>query len=341
MAARRKSRQPENPDAERLKSVLQLSSDWYWEQDENLRFTYFSGRAFGDAGFESASLIGRTRWEIPGVRFEPDERAALQAKLDARQPFSDYEYRHTGPDGVVRYISTSGIPMFDAAGRFTGYRGTSRDITKRKRAEEEQSRFHAAIDTSADMIALVDRATMRFIDVNATACEMQGYSREEMLQMGPQDIIPMSREAIERGYDETIASGRTTQLETYLHRRDGTRTPVEVLRRAARSGDRWIIVAIVRDISGRRRAEQLLALEHAVNRTLAEADTAAGAVKAVIRAVCETQEWECGRYFSVDDKAGVLRFSDAWSVPGAGFEAFIEKSRDVTYAPGVGLTGLM
>src|SRR5882724_12063306 len=212
---------------------------------------------------------------------------------------------------------------------------------QRKRAEEEQMRFRTAMDTSADMIMLVDRATMRYVDVNATACQMQGYSREEMLQMGPQDVSPVNREVLERSYDESIASGETTQLQSYHLRKDGTRIPVEVFRRAVRSGERWIIAAIVRDISARQRAEQLLGLEHSVNRNLAEADTVAGAVKAAIRVICETQGWECGRYFRVDDKADVLRFSDAWSVPGAGYEAFIEKSRDVTYSPGVGLTGLV
>src|SRR5712691_6023185 len=221
MAAGKNPTRPKTLSEERLESVLQLSSDWYWEQDKNLRFTLFSGKTFGETGFESASLIGRTRWEIPGARFEPTKRAAVQAKLDARQPFSDHEYERVGPDGIVRHISASGVPVFDAAGRFTGYRGTARDITERKRDE------------------------------------------------------------------------------------------------------------------------RLLALEHAVNRNLAEVDTAAGAIKAAIRAICETQGWECGRYFRVDEKAGVLRFSDAWSVPGAGYEGFIEKSRDVTYAPGVGLTGLV
>src|SRR6267143_2951065 len=123
MAARKNTRQPKSLSEERLKSVLELSSDWYWEQDKNLRFTLFSGKTFREAGFGSASLIGKTRWEIPGARFEPGERAAVQAKLDARQPFIDHEYELVGADGVARTISASGVPVWDASRRFAGYRG--------------------------------------------------------------------------------------------------------------------------------------------------------------------------------------------------------------------------
>jgi len=146
MAARKNPRQPKNLSEERLKSVLQLSSDWYWEQDKDLRFTLFSGRTLLEGKIESASLIGRTRWEIPGARFEPGERAAVQAKLDAREPFIDHEYERVGPDGLVRTISVSGVPVLDASGRFAGYRGIAKDITERKRAEEEQRRFRAHLD---------------------------------------------------------------------------------------------------------------------------------------------------------------------------------------------------
>src|SRR5438445_10629121 len=72
---------------------------------------------------------------------------------------------------------------------------------------------------------------------------------------------------------------------------------------------------------------------------LSETDSATAAQKAVIRATCETQSWECGRYFGWDDKAGALVFNEFWHVPNAALEVFIEKSRELTYAPGAGLVG--
>ncbi len=203
----------------RFRSLTELSSDWYWEQDENLRFTNFSGTGLGATGIEAADLIGKTRWELAGMVFEPAARAALQAKLDARLPFYDFEYKHVAPDGNYHYLLTSGMPVFDASGRFTGYRGIAKDVT------------------------------------------------------------------------------------------------------------------------ARRRGERLLALEHAVNRCLADAKTVSEAIKASLRALCESEGWECGRYFQVDEKAGLLRFTEAWGIADPSIERYIAASREVTYTPGAGMTG--
>jgi len=59
-----------------------------------------------------------------------------------------------------------------------------------------------------------------------------------------------------------------------------------------------------------------------------------------MRAICETEGWDVGRVFRADEKAGVLRFSEAWSATGSDVERFIENSRDINYAPGVGLAGM-
>jgi len=97
---------------------------------------------------------------------------------------------------------------------------------------------------------------------------------------------------------------------------------------------------IARNITERRRAEELRELEHAVTRILAEADSASAGLQAVFRAVCETEGFECGRFFRLDEKADVLRFAEGWSVPDSAVEHFIALSRDRVYRPGEGLSGL-
>jgi PAS domain S-box-containing protein len=97
---------------------------------------------------------------------------------------------------------------------------------------------------------------------------------------------------------------------------------------------------IASNITERRRAEELRELEHAVTRILAESESAAIALQKVIRAVCETEGWDCGRYFRVDEQAGVLRFAHGWSAPDAAVERFVALSRELVYRPGTGLSGL-
>src|SRR5258705_7194849 len=88
-----------------------------------------------------------------------------------------------------------------------------------------------------------------------------------------------------------------------------------------------------------KRAEQLLRLEHTVSHCVTEADSASAALKAVIRAVCEAQDWECGRFFRLDEGAGLLRFAESWAKRGPQFDLYIERSQRVTYKPGEGIAG--
>jgi diguanylate cyclase (GGDEF)-like protein/PAS domain S-box-containing protein len=130
---------------------------------------------------------------------------------------------------------------------------------RRKQSEEELRRFHAALDASADMIVLIDRATMRFVDVNATACSLLGYSREELLKMGPHDLLPVGREELEKSYDELIANpSLSSGMNTHYRCKDGSILPFESTRRVLRSGETHIIAAIARDIRDRVAAEAAL-----------------------------------------------------------------------------------
>src|SRR5688572_3915058 len=96
---------------------------------------------------------------------------------------------------------------------------------------------------------------------------------------------------------------------------------------------------IGRDITARKRDEELQRLEHSVTRCLAEAESADAGISAVLRAICETLGWECGRFFQADERAGVLRFGTAWGSPQPAVQRFLDDSRSMTYRRGEGLSG--
>jgi PAS domain S-box-containing protein len=137
-------------------------------------------------------------------------------------------------------------------------------------------RFRAAMDATADAIMLVSRAAMRFVEVNAIACRMLGYGREELFGMGPAQLFAGETHQLEQEYDAIIAGDTANELkETLLRRRDGSHLLVEVHRHVQRSGADWIIVAVLRDITERKEAEKRLiqmahydALTDLPNRTL-------------------------------------------------------------------------
>jgi PAS domain S-box-containing protein len=121
---------------ERFRTLVQFSFDVYWETDAQHRFSHQEfAESLADAP-ELGSEIGKTRWEVPYL--EPDEEAWRKHRetLDAHLPFRDFELARPAPDGSKRYVSVSGLPVFDDTGRFVGYRGVGRHITERRRAEE-------------------------------------------------------------------------------------------------------------------------------------------------------------------------------------------------------------
>jgi diguanylate cyclase (GGDEF)-like protein/PAS domain S-box-containing protein len=116
-------------------ALLALTSDWYWEQDAELKFTRVEVR--NDAAAEQAlarQILGKKRWET-GIEIEGGWEAH-RAMLEARAPFRDVLMWRTFPDGARRYVSVSGDPVFDAKGRFIGYRGIGRDVSKQKRIQQ-------------------------------------------------------------------------------------------------------------------------------------------------------------------------------------------------------------
>jgi PAS domain S-box-containing protein len=140
----------------RFRSLTQLSSDWYWEQDAQFGLTFMSGRMGERTGLDAAAYLGRKRWDTPALNLSEADWATHRAQLERHEPFRNFEMQRPTEDGGSRWISLSGEPLFDDAGKFTGYRGVGSDITERKSAElalreahEELKRSNAELEQFA------------------------------------------------------------------------------------------------------------------------------------------------------------------------------------------------
>lgn len=148
----------------RFRSLAMLSSDWYWEQDTEFRFTSVSGDIVSRTGISSTEHLGRTRWELPALNVAPAQWAAHRAQLEARRPFRDFVLRRPDRDGREHWVSISGEPMFDAEGRFAGYRGVGRDVTDAVRAEQEILRLNESLEQRVRERTAALEAAMRELE---------------------------------------------------------------------------------------------------------------------------------------------------------------------------------
>ncbi len=117
----------------RYRSLTNLASDWYWEQDEHGNFTKVSGPVLEMLGLRVAPLDGDPI-PAPDTGWNETERAALREAIAARAPFIDFPFSRVNADGSQQSYRVSGEPMFTQACRFIGYRGIGVETTVRRPA---------------------------------------------------------------------------------------------------------------------------------------------------------------------------------------------------------------
>jgi len=242
----------------RFRGLVETTSDWLWQVDVNGVYTYASPRVRELLGYAPEEVLGKTPFDL----MPPDEAARIAAIFQdivaRRAPIVGLENVNLHKDGRRVVLETSGVPLFDECGRLAGYRGMDRDVTARKQAEGLTQRLGRIVDQSFNEIYIFDAAGLRFLQVNQGAQRNLGYSMEELRALTPVDIKPEL--TIER-FEELIAPlhDHTLQqlvFETVHRRKDGTTYPVEVHLQLSSNESPPVFVAIIQDISARRRMEE-------------------------------------------------------------------------------------
>src|SRR3989441_1939049 len=242
----------------RFRRMVELSSDWYWVQDENFRFVQLSG--VEKRGIDPEAFIGKTRWELQGPGSLP-EKAWQQhrEKLERHEPFSDFVYTAQDNAGEMRYLSVIGETIFDAQGRFKGYHGVGKDVTEKARGlkdlEDSEERYRMLFDIHPRPMWVVENKTLRFLAVNQAAVDHYGYSREEFLSMTaeqlrpPEDIAQLLKDFQDpsRSYMQRVARHR---------KKNGEQINVEIVSFNLAFDGRPARLAVISDVTERLKAEQ-------------------------------------------------------------------------------------
>ena len=250
---------------ERFRTLAQFSFDEYWESDAQHRFIRLE---FAADAPPLGSELGKTRWEVPYL--EPDAEAWRKHRqtLDTHLPFRDFELARPTPDGDKRYVSVSGLPVFDKTGRFIGYRGVGQHITGRKRAEEAL-RYHMQLlktvtDSASSALYIVDPAGVGTF-VNPSLERMTGFRAGELIGQVVHDMIHHTKPdgspypVHECPLMGSVLPGRVLHGEEFFVRKDGTFFPVyytisPIFRDGAAAG----ALIEVQDLTESKQAEQAL-----------------------------------------------------------------------------------
>lgn len=265
----------------RFRDFASAASDWFWELDENLRFSFFSDRFTDITGVPQKRLLGKTRQESGVTGVDADIWQAHLDDLAAHRPFRNFIHPRTKPGGEVVWLSINGVPVFDDHGTFTGYRGVGRDITESRRMEEalrlSERRYRDLVESSHDLIWSVD-ADGIFTFVNRAAANLiLGYEPEDMI--GKTSTYFKTPEQGRKDFEkfEKIKKGeKCIGYETIYKRKDGTYVDLSFNAIVVTDADDNVLgtTGTARDITERKRSEDALrqAKEEAeaANRTKSE-----------------------------------------------------------------------
>jgi len=175
---------------QRFRDFAESSSDWFWEMDANLRFSYFSERFEEITGVLQTELLGKTRQETGIPEIDSDVWDEHLTCLEKHEPFRNFIHPRNR-DGLTMWISVNGQPVFDAEGRFQGYRGTGTEITNRMHTETElkisEEKLKDFAESSSDWFWEMDE-NLRFTRFSGHFSETLNLDEKEYIGLTRREI---------------------------------------------------------------------------------------------------------------------------------------------------------
>ncbi len=267
---------------QRFRSLVEATSDWVWEVDQNGIYTYSSPKVKELLGYEPGELIGKTPFNLMPTDEAERVGTIFRDIVASQKPFERLENVNLHKDGRLIVLETNGVPIFDASGGFVGYRGIDRDITERKKAEEQIRKLSFAVEQSIDGIAVGDLEP-KLVYVNDAFARMHGYTPEDMIGMAATKLHNKLQMQEHRRHIKQLKTQGSWEGEIGRIRKDGTAfltyTSVTSLKNG--EGKPTGTLAVVRDITeSKRREEELNAYKE--NMVRAEELAAVGTLSATM-----------------------------------------------------------
>ncbi len=208
----------------RFRAMTESTSDWIWEVDQNGVYIYASPMIKDLLGYEPNEVLGKTPFDF----MLPEEVKRVAAEFEniikVRRAFEGLENGNLHKNGQIVVLETSGVPVFDEKGDFHGYRGIDRDITARKKVEEEIRTLSSAVSQSVDGIAIYS-FDGKLVYVNDAFAKMHSYTLKEMIGLKTEKIhVSGQLKHLQEGLHQVKEAGSWSDDHDHL-RKDGTPFP--------------------------------------------------------------------------------------------------------------------
>jgi PAS domain S-box-containing protein len=270
ISERKKAEQRIKESEERFRQVSDNAQEWIWEVDSNGLYTFASPVVTKILGYRPEEIVGKKHFYD---LFVPEERkvlkkAALQV-FAQKQPFTRLVNSNLHKNGNTVVLETSGTPILDSQGMLLGYRGVDTDITERKNAEkslrESENKFKALFEKAGEGLVYLDLKG-KIVDVNQRATEIAGIERDKLMgrsfmKLG---LVSLRDMPMLLGRLKDRLKGDTSQLfELAIRRKNGEKRSIEASSTTVQKNNRPIgYLAIVRDVTERKKAEQSIVESH-------------------------------------------------------------------------------
>ena len=260
---RQKTEKALRASEERFRSLVESTSDWIWQVDQNLVYTYSSPKVKDILGYGPEEVLGKTPFD-----FMPKEEAkkitrVLGEIMKKKTSFSGLENWNVHKNGNLVLLETNGVPLLNNKGLLVGYRGIDRDITERRKAEDElkqsEERFSKIFHSNPAAIVISHYDDGRIIDVNKTVLRLSGYTYEEVIGHTSNELKlfqkPADRNQISNLLQKQAA---ISNREMTFRAKNGELKEVLFSTEIIRIGSEDCIISTVLDVTERRKLEKEL-----------------------------------------------------------------------------------
>ena len=273
---------------ERYKNILESIEEGYFEVDLKGNLTFFNPAICSMLGYRADELLGMNNRSYMDRENAKKIYRAFNAVYRTGLPSHDFNWEIIRKDGARLFVETSVSLIKDEKGRPAGFRGIVRDTTERKKAEEalreNEERYRQLVNHAPAGIYEVDFHRRKFVTVNDIMCEYTGYAKEELLELGPLEILDEnSRRTFAERMGKVLAGEKVPETVEYkIRKKDGRELWIILNSRLVyENGYPKGATAVVHDITERKRAEDEL------NATISKLRKITGAT---IQAMAQTVE---------------------------------------------------